>query len=179
MDDLSKFATAMASVGTMIVAIVAAVSYHRSARAAERQVKHAEKIERLRIARDLSLAAQRVIADSIGTVDTGAQLQLAYLSLFTMLNQTDSAEHKMRHGIAEKRKRSALEMQGEADALLGRRATWKNNTDDELVVHLSTMEGYSVQLERARLGLARSLEKYEELVRMHGERGQSKQLPSP
>lgn len=170
MADLSNMTTAIATVGTMIVAVVAAVSSHRSARAAERQVQHTEKIERLRIERELALAAQRVLADSLSTLDTGEQLQLAYSSLFTMLGQSDSAEHKLRHGTVDKRKQSALDMQREAIALLDRRAMWKENQDGELVTHLSTMEGYSVQLERARLRLARDLEKYEGLVRRHGER---------
>jgi hypothetical protein len=49
--------------------------------------------------------------------------------------------------------------------LLERRAKWKYNTDDELFLHLSRMEGYAVQLERARLRLERDLDKFEGLLR--------------
>jgi hypothetical protein len=177
MNDLSGAAVAIATLGSVIVAIVATVAARRSAIAAEHHVKHAEKAERLRIERELALAAQRAIAGSLSAIDTGELLQIAYISLYALLGQSDSSEHLLRHRLVEKRKESAHKMQGEANALLERRATWVSNLDDELVAHLTTMEGYAVQLERARLRLARDLEKYEGLVRMHGEIALKKQPP--
>jgi hypothetical protein len=158
-------ATAVATVGAVVVAIFAAVSAERSARAAERQVQHAERMERLRLERDLVIACQRTIASSISVIDTISQLRNTYAELYDLRGERDSAQHQSRDAAVVKRQQSALQLQGEAMELLDRRVKWKNNLDDELFVRLSTIEGYNVQLERALLRLTRDLDKYEGAVR--------------
>ncbi len=144
--------TTIVAVASAVGSVVAALAAWRAASIAKDATSHAEKVERGRLEREVSLICNKVVAASMRVDGLAHDLKMEYQTLFTFAGQGGGSGSRQEVYVKEieKAQSGVGHMQGEARATLEDRAALKTKTDDELAQDLVKVEGYLVQLERVK-----------------------------
>jgi hypothetical protein len=150
---ISAIAGLMAAAG----GVWAARAAHRSAFAAQEAARHAEKVDRRGLLRDLITTAHRLVAESIQIGSLIEELKTEYRILATFSGQSGGSREKLLIQRAESKQKEVFPLQEEAQKLIEERAQLLNASEEDLTQALSKFDGYLVQALRAKDSLAREV----------------------
>jgi hypothetical protein len=135
----------------------AARAAHRSAVTAQEASRHAEKVDRRGLLRDLITTAHRLIAESLQVGLLVEELKSQYQTLATFSGQSGGSREKLLIRRAEAKRKEVLPLQEEAQKLIEERAQLPNASEEELTEALSKFDGYFVQVLRVKSSLEREI----------------------
>jgi hypothetical protein len=166
-----------ASRACAIVGLVAAVgddwaarAAHRSAVTGQEAARHAEKVDRRGLLRDLSTTAHRVVAESLQIGLLIEELKTEYRMLATSSGQSGSSREKLLIQRAETKQKEVCPLQEEARKLIEERAQLPNASEEDLTQSLSKFDGYLVEVLRVKDSLEREVAAAAGDNRIHRER---------
>lgn len=133
----------------------AARAAHRSAMTAYEAARHAERIDRRGLLRDLITTCHRLIAESVQLGSLIEELKTEYRMLATFSGQAGGAREKLHILRAESKQKEIITLQKEAQQRIEERAQLLNASEEDFAQALSKFDGYLVQV----LGLKDSLER--------------------
>jgi replicative DNA helicase len=135
----------------------AARAAHRSAVTAQEAARHAEKVDRRGLLRDLITTAHRVMAESMQVASLIEELKTEYRTLATSSGQSGGSREKFFIRRAESKQKEATPLQEDAQKLIHERAQLLNFSEDDLTQALSKFDGYLVQVLRVKDSLEREI----------------------
>jgi hypothetical protein len=150
---ISAIAGLMAAAG----GVWAARAAHRSALTAQEAARHAEKVDRRGLLRDLITTAHRLVAESLQIGSLIEELKTEYRILATFSGQSGGSREKLLIQRAESKQKEVFPLQEEAQKLIEERAQLLNASEEDLTQALSKFDGYLVQTLRAKDSLAREV----------------------
>ncbi len=148
----------------------AARAAHQSAVTAQEAAKHAEKVDRRGLLRDLSTTAHRVIVESLQIGSLIEELKTEYRMLATSSGQSGSSREKLLIQQAEAKQKEIYPLQEEALKLIEERAQLRDASEEDLTHLLSKFDGYLVQVLRIKDRLEREVAAAAGDNRIHRER---------
>ncbi len=148
----------------------AARAAHRSAVTAQEVARHAEKVDRRGLMRDLSTTAHRVVAESLQIGLLIEELKIEYRMLATSSGQSGSSREKLLIQRAEAKQKEMWPLQEEARKLIEERAQLGNASEEDLTQSLSKFDGYLVEVLRIKDSLVREVAATAGDNRIHRER---------
>ncbi len=135
----------------------AARAAHRSAVAAQQAARHAEKVDRGGLLRDLITTAHRIVAESLQVGSLTEELKTEYRALATFSGQSGGSREKLLIQRAQSKQKEVLPLQEEAQKLIEERAQLFRASEEELTEALSKFDGYLVQVLRVKGSLEREV----------------------
>jgi hypothetical protein len=150
--------------------LFAAIAAFRSAGTATDAAKRAQEVDRRGLVRDVATVANNLIAETIRVDDSGNKLKQAYQTLATCSGQSGGSRPRLLIDEVERKQKEVDPLQQEALALLKKRETFSNSTEDELARLLTKMEGYLVQVRRVKEKFIHDLESVERDNQMYREK---------
>lgn len=141
--------------------LFAAIAACRSAGTAKDAAKRAQEVDRRGLVRDVATAANNVVAETIRVDDIGNKLKQAYQTLATFSDQSGGSRLKLFIEEVERKQNQVVPLQQEALALLEKRETFSNSSEDDLALLLTKLEGYLVQVRRVKEKFVHDLESVE------------------
>jgi hypothetical protein len=146
---------AIAALMAVAGGVWAARAAHRSAVSAQEAARHAEKVERRGLLRDLTTTAHRLVAESLQMGSLIEELTTEYRILATLSGQSGGSREKLLIQRAEAKQKEICPLQEEAQKLLEERAQLLNASEEELPQALSKFDGYLIQVLRTKDSLGR------------------------
>ena len=150
---ISAIGGAVAAVGGLFAAIAA----FRSAGIAKSAAAHAQQVEHRSLVRDVTAAAQSVIAESLRVDDLSNNLKRACRDLSVFVGQTGGSREKVHIEDVEKKQGEILPLQKEAMDSLENRESLRAMSYEELTELLIKFEGYLIQIRRIKEKLDQEL----------------------
>ena len=141
--------------------LFAAIAAYRSADAAKEAARQTHEVERRGLVRDIAIAANNVIAETMRVDDLGNKLKQAYQTLATLSYQTGGSEPKLHIEEVERKQKGIVPLQQEALNLIEQFEFLRKSPEDELVKLLTKMEGYLVHARRVKEKFDHDLESVE------------------
>ena len=136
----------------------AARAAHRSAISAHETARHAEKVDRRGILRDLIATCHRLIAESVQIGSLTEELKTEYRMLATSSGQSGGSKEKLQIlRIDSKQQKEILALQEEAQQQIQERAQLLNASEEDFTQALSKFDGYVVQALRVKSSLEREI----------------------
>jgi hypothetical protein len=135
----------------------AACAAHRSAVTAQEAARHAERVDRRGLLRELTTTAHRLVAESLQMGSLIEELTTEYRILATLSGQSGGSREKLLIQRAEAKQKEVCPLQEEAQRLLEERAQLLNASEEDLTQALSKFDGYLIQVLRSKDSLAREL----------------------
>jgi cell division septum initiation protein DivIVA len=123
---------------------------HRSALTAQEVARHAEKIERRGLLRELIVTAHRVIAESSQMALLVEDLKAEYRVLASFSGQTGGYRERLLIRRAESKQTELSSLREEAQSLVQRRTELFNASEEELTQALLKFDGFLVQVLRIK-----------------------------
>ena len=123
---------------------------HRSALTAQEVAKHAEKIERRGLLRELIVTAHRVIAESSQMALLVEDLKAEYRVLASFSGQTGGSRERLLIRRAESKQTELSSLREEAQNLVERRTELFHASEEELTQALLKFDGVLVQVLRIK-----------------------------
>ena len=148
----------------------AARAAHRSAVSAQEAARHAEKVDRRGLLRDLNMTAHRVVAESLQIGSLIEELKTEYRMLATSSGESGSSREKLLIQRVEAQQKEISPLQEEARNLIEARAQLGAAPEEDLTQLLSKLDGYLVQVLRIKDSLDRELAATAGDNRIHRER---------
>lgn len=148
---------ALAALMAVAGGVWAARAAQRSAVCAQEAAKHAEKVERRGLLRDLTTTAHRLVAESLQMGPLIQELTTEYRILATLSGQSGGSREKLLIQRAEGKQKEISPLQEEAQKLLEERAQLLNASEEDLTQALSRFDGYLIQVLRTKDSLGREL----------------------
>jgi hypothetical protein len=161
---------AIAGLAAAAGGVWAARAAHRSAVTAQEAARHAEKVDRRGLLRDLSTAVHRVVDESLQIGSLIQELKTEYRMLATSSGQSGSSREKLLIQRAEAKQKEIYPLQEEALKLIEERAQLRDASEEDLTQSLSKFDGYLVQVLRIKDGLEREVTAAAGDNRIHRER---------
>lgn len=149
----------LALAGVLVAAgcLWASWNAHRSALTAQEVVRHAEKIERRGLLRELIVTAHRVIAESSQMALLVEDLKAEYRVLASFSGQSGGSREKLLLQRAESKLKELSSLREEAQTLVERRAELFNVSEEELTQSLFKFDGFLVQVLRIKDAVEREI----------------------
>jgi hypothetical protein len=135
----------------------AARAAHRSAILAHDAARHAEKLDRRGILRDLITICHRVIAESAQIGSLAEELKTEYRLLATLSGQSGSKREKLHILKVESKQKEIVALQQAAQQQIQDRAQLLNASEEEFTQALSRFDGYLVQALQIKGSLEREI----------------------
>jgi hypothetical protein len=148
----------------------AARAAQRSAINAQEAARHAEKVDRRGLLRDLSMTAHRLVAESLQIGSLIEELKTEYRMLASSSGESGSSREKLLIQRVEDQQKEISPLQEEARKLIEARAQLLPASEDDLTQLLSKFDGYLVQVLRIKDSLDRELAATAGDNRIHRER---------
>lgn len=148
----------------------AARAAHRSAVTAQEAARHAEKVDRRGLLRDVCVTAHRVVAESLQIGSLLEELKTEYRMLASSVGESGSSREKLLIQRAEGQQKEISPLQEEARRLIQERAQLGTASEERLTELLSKFDGYLVQVLRIKDSLDRQLAATAGDNRIHRER---------
>jgi hypothetical protein len=148
---------AIAALLAVAGAVWAARAAHRSAASAQDAVRHAEKVDRRGLMRELTTTAHRLVAESLQMGSLIEELTTEYRILATLSGQSGGSREKLLIQRTEAKQKEVCPLQEEAQKLLEERAQLLNASEEDLTQALSKFDGYLIQVLRTKDNLGREL----------------------
>jgi hypothetical protein len=170
---LQEILTLIAAIAGLVAAaggVWAARAAHRSAVSAQEAAKHAEKVDRRGLFRDLSMTAHRVVAQSVEIGSLTEELKTEYRMLSSSSGGSGSSREKLLIQRVETQQKEVSPLQEEARNLIQARAQLGTASEEDLTQLLSKFDGYLVQILRIKDRLERELAATAGDNRIHRER---------
>ena len=123
---------------------------HRSALTAQEVARHAEKIERRGLLRELMVTAHRVIAESSQMALLVEDLKAEYRVLASFSGQSGGSRERLLLQRAESKQKELSSLREEAQTLVEQRAELFNASEEELTQALLKFDGFLVQVLRIK-----------------------------
>jgi hypothetical protein len=150
---IAAIAGVMATAGGLWAARAA----HRSAVTAQEAARHAEKVDRRGLLRDLITTAHRLVAESLQIGSIIEELKTEYRTLATLSGQSGGSREKLLIQRTESKQKEVFPLQEEAQKLIEERAQLLNASEEELTEALSKFDGYLVQVLQVKDSLGREV----------------------
>jgi hypothetical protein len=150
---ISAIAALLAAAGS----VWAARAAHRSAVSALEAARHAEKVDRRGLLRDVSATAHRIVAECLQIGSLIEELKSEYRILATSSGQSGSSREKLLIQRAEAKQKELWALHEEARKLIEERAQLHKASEEELTQSLSKFDGYFVQVLRIKDSLEREV----------------------
>jgi hypothetical protein len=157
LQEITTLIPAIAALMAVAGAVWAARAAHRSAVSAQDAARHAEKVERRGLLRDLTTTAHRLVAESLQMRSLIEELTTEYRILATLSGQSGGSREKLLIQRAEAKQKEVCPLQEEAQKLLEERAHLLNASEEDLTQALSKFDGYLIQVLRTKDNLGREL----------------------
>lgn len=155
----------IAAVGGVVAAVgglFAAIAAFRSAGVAKSAAEHAQEVERRSLLRDVSAAAQSVIAESLRIDDLSNNLKRAYRQLSTFAGQTGGSRENLHIEEVEKKQRDVGPLQQKGREFLENHEALRSMSEENLTESLTQFEGYLTQIRRVKEKLSQDLASVEQ-----------------
>jgi hypothetical protein len=150
---ISAIAGLMAAAGGLWAARAA----HRSAVTAQETARHAEKVDRRGLLRDVITTAHRLIAESMQVGSLIEDLKTEYRTLAKFSGQSGGSREKLLIQRAESKQKEIFPLREEAQKLIEERGHFLNASDEEVTEALTKFDGYLVQVLRIKDSLEREV----------------------
>lgn len=153
--------TVIAAVTGLVSAVAgafAAVAAFLSAGTAKDAAKHAERVERRGLLRDVLSVAQNVVAETMRVDDLANQLKQEYRTLATFSGQTGGSRPQLFIADVESKQQGIIPLQQEAMKIADKKESLRVSTEEELTNLLTKLDGYLVQTRRVKEKFAHDLE---------------------
>jgi hypothetical protein len=148
---------AFATLAAAVASILAARAACQSAVNARESALLAEKAQRRSLLRDLSIAANRVIAEALQISLLVEELKTEYRMLATASGQAGSSRERLLIQRAEAKHKEIAPLQEEATKIIADRVLLGTASEEETTELLSRFDGQLVQILRIKEGLAREV----------------------
>jgi hypothetical protein len=135
----------------------AARAAHRSAISAHEAARHAEKVDRRGILRDLITTCHRLIAESVQIGSLTEELKTEYRLLATSSGQSGGSREKLHILRIDTKQKEILALQEEAQQQIQERAQLLSASEDDFTQALSKFDGYLVQALSVKSSLEREI----------------------
>ena len=135
----------------------AARAAHRSSMTAREAAKHAERVDRREILRDLITTCHRLIAESIQLGSLIQELKAEYRILAAFSGQSGGSREKLLIQRAESKQKEIRALQEEAQRQIQERARLLHASEEDFTHALSKFDGYLVQVLRIKDSLEREI----------------------
>ena len=147
----------------------AARAAHRSAISADNAARHAEKIDRQGVLRDLITSCHRVIAESTQIGLLAEELKSEYRLHATFSGQSGSKREKLHILRVDSKQKEIIALQREAQQQIQEQARLLNASDEEFTESLIKFDGYLVQVLQIKGSLEREITSVAGNNRVHRE----------
>lgn len=138
-----------------VTGLIAAIAGLVSAGIAKSAAKHAQHVERRSLLRDLTAAANSVIAVSLQIDGTSRELELAYRDSFSLAGRSGGEKHLVEE--MKRKQRRVDELGEEARKLLDNYESLNDYDVDYLISLVTRFEGYEYQVLRVKEDLSQKL----------------------
>lgn len=155
--DIITLISAIAALTAAAGGLWAARAAHRSAITAQEAARHAERVDRRGVLRDLIITCHRVIAESVQIGALIEELKTEYQMLATFSGQSGGSREKLLVQRVESRQKEILALQEEAQRRIEERAQLLNASEEDFTQALSKFDGYLVQVLRIKDSLEREI----------------------
>jgi hypothetical protein len=155
--DITTLISAVAALMAAAGGCWAARAAYRSAITAHEAARHAERVDRRGILRDLITTCHRLIAESVHIGPLIEELKTEYRMLATFSGQSGGSREKLLIQRAESKQKEILVLQEEAQQLIEERAQLLNASEEDFTQTLSKFDGYLVQVLRIKDSLEREI----------------------
>lgn len=153
--DFIPLIAALAGLTAAAGGLWAARAAHRSAISSHEAARHAERVDRRGILRDLIATCHRLITESVQIGSLIEELKTEYRTLAALSGQSGGASEKRHILQAESKQKELLALQEEAQERIRERAQLLNASEEEIAQALSKFDGYLIQVLRLKSGLER------------------------
>jgi DNA repair exonuclease SbcCD ATPase subunit len=145
--------------GFMVAAggLYAAHAARSSAVIAQEAAKHAERVDRRGLLRDLITTAHRLIAESMQVGSLIEELKTEYQTLARFSGQAGGSREKLLIQRAESKQKELFRLKEEAEKLIEKRAHLLDASEEDFTQALTKFDGYLVQVFRIKDSLQREV----------------------
>lgn len=141
--------------------LFAAVAAFRSAGTAKEAANRAQHTERRALLRDILMAAQSIIAETMRVDDLGNKLKSEYRSLAIFAGQLGGSKQKLHTDMVEQKQQGTFPLQQEALKIIEDQTSWETLSENELTSLLTKLGGYLIQIKRVKANFTQELNSVE------------------
>src|SRR5262245_1531760 len=156
-EDIITLISAIAALAGAAGGVWAARAAHRSVISAHEAARHAEKVDRRGIMRDLITTCHRLITESVQIGSLTEELKTEYRMLATSSGQSGGSREKLHVLRIDSKQKEILALQEEAQLQIQERALLLNASEEDFTQVLSKFDGYLVQALSVKSSLEREI----------------------
>src|SRR5262245_30313293 len=156
-EDIITLISAIAALAGAAGGLWAARAAHRSAISAHEAARHAEKVDRRGILRDLITTCHRLIAESVQIGSLTEELKTEYRMLATSSRQSGGSREKIHVLRIDSKQNEILALQDQEQKQIQDSGELVNGSEEDFTQALSKFDGYLVQALRVKSSLEREI----------------------